>query len=170
MIRESPEANWFVRPESGGQFGPAAGQVFHQWLKEERVAEDSLVWREGWEEWQPAGRVLADFFATFDGKSAALPSSTAELAVAVAEEPLEFTEPGVSGAPVSEALVSGALASKSAVAAVNLTDGSSAAPTLSERNRLSRKRKKRRNYTIMISLLVVVSIVLVCALAYVLFS
>ena len=30
----------------------------HQWLDEGRVTLDSLVWREGWEEWAPAARVF----------------------------------------------------------------------------------------------------------------
>ncbi len=57
-IAESPSAVWYVRPASGGQFGPAMGEILRKWIAEGRVAADSLVWREGWPEWQQAGQVL----------------------------------------------------------------------------------------------------------------
>jgi len=53
-IDENPEAVWYVRPPSGGQFGPAKGDVMRKWLDEGRVSPDSLVWREGWADWQEA--------------------------------------------------------------------------------------------------------------------
>lgn len=54
-IGEAPHAVWFVRPPTGGQFGPASGDVMRTWVLEGRVTADSLVWREGWSDWQPAG-------------------------------------------------------------------------------------------------------------------
>lgn len=60
VFAEAPEANWFVRPSSGGQFGPAEPDVMKGWLSEGRVGADSLVWREGWEEWQTAGDVFQE--------------------------------------------------------------------------------------------------------------
>jgi hypothetical protein len=53
-LSESPEAVWYVRPASGGQFGPATADVMRGWLTEGRVGADTLVWREGWREWQEA--------------------------------------------------------------------------------------------------------------------
>jgi hypothetical protein len=49
---------WYVRPPTGGQFGPAAGQLMRTWLAEGRLSGDTLVWREGWRDWQEAGRVF----------------------------------------------------------------------------------------------------------------
>ena len=57
-IAEAPEMIWYVRPPSGGQFGPAAGELMRTWLSEGRVSADSLVWREGWREWLEAGAVF----------------------------------------------------------------------------------------------------------------
>ncbi len=57
-IAEAPEVIWYVRPPSGGQFGPAAGDLMRTWLSEGRVSADSLVWREGWRDWQEAGSVF----------------------------------------------------------------------------------------------------------------
>jgi hypothetical protein len=54
-IDEAPHAVWYVRPPSGGQFGPATADVMRSWITEGRVTADSLVWREGWPEWKPAG-------------------------------------------------------------------------------------------------------------------
>lgn len=62
VIAEAPNAAWYVRPPSGGQYGPAIGPVFWDWLNEKRVGENSLVWREGWGTWQTAKEVFPDFF------------------------------------------------------------------------------------------------------------
>jgi len=57
-LAESPQAVWYVRPRSGGQYGPASADVLRSWIGEGRVAGDSLVWREGWPQWQLASEVL----------------------------------------------------------------------------------------------------------------
>jgi hypothetical protein len=49
---------WYIRPPSGGQFGPAPGDLMRTWLSEGRVSADSLVWREGWRDWQEAGTIF----------------------------------------------------------------------------------------------------------------
>jgi hypothetical protein len=51
-------AVWYVRPASGGQFGPATREVMGAWLRENRVEGDSLVWREGWQDWRQAAKVF----------------------------------------------------------------------------------------------------------------
>ena len=56
----TPDAVWYVRPPSGGQYGPARSEVMRKWLDEGRVSADSLVWREGWEQWQKAGPVFPE--------------------------------------------------------------------------------------------------------------
>ncbi len=55
---EDPQAVWYVRPPSGGQFGPADADVMRTWIKEGRVTADSLVWREGWRDWTEAVSVF----------------------------------------------------------------------------------------------------------------
>ena len=42
-IAEAPQAVWYVRPRTGGQFGPAPGDIFRQWIWQRRVTGDSLV-------------------------------------------------------------------------------------------------------------------------------
>ncbi len=57
-VAEAPHSVWYVRPSSGGQFGPASGDIMRRWITEGRVAADSLVWREGWPDWKPAPEVF----------------------------------------------------------------------------------------------------------------
>lgn len=57
-IAASPNAVWYVRPSSGGEFGPAKGDVMRRWMEEGRVGADSMVWCEGWAEWQIAGPIF----------------------------------------------------------------------------------------------------------------
>jgi hypothetical protein len=57
-IDEAPEAIWYVRPPSGGQYGPARGDIMRKWMGEGRVSPDSLVWREGWDDWHTASDVF----------------------------------------------------------------------------------------------------------------
>lgn len=47
-------ATWYVRPTSGGQFGPADGPTLNQWMMEGRVADTAMLWRDGWPEWRSA--------------------------------------------------------------------------------------------------------------------
>ena len=54
------ESGWYVRPPSGGQYGPATTEVIQQWVVQNRVPDDSLVWREGWPEWRPAADALKE--------------------------------------------------------------------------------------------------------------
>ncbi len=57
-IAEAPQAVWYVRPRTGGQYGPAPGEIFRQWITQRRVTADALVWRDGWTDWRLAGEVL----------------------------------------------------------------------------------------------------------------
>ncbi len=77
-IAEAPGAVWYVRPPTGGQFGPADGKIMRRWLTEGRVSADALVWREGWPDWRSAGPV----FPALEGPDLALPASPPALAVA----------------------------------------------------------------------------------------
>ena len=57
-LTEAGDVVWYVRHPSAGQFGPATRQIMQAWLTEGRVSPDSLVWREGWRDWQPAADVF----------------------------------------------------------------------------------------------------------------
>ncbi len=55
---EAGEVVWYVRPPSGGQYGPARTDVMRSWLAEGRISGDTYVWREGWPDWREAERVF----------------------------------------------------------------------------------------------------------------
>ena len=59
-LDEDPDAKWYVRPATGGQFGPADSVTMKSWLGEGRVGADSLVWCEGWDDWKDASAVFVD--------------------------------------------------------------------------------------------------------------
>lgn len=63
-IAEAPDAVWYVRPPTGGQYGPARGDVMRRWIDEGRVSADSMVWREGWTDWETAGPLFPSLGAT----------------------------------------------------------------------------------------------------------
>ncbi len=51
---------WYVRPPSGGQFGPATFKLLTQWVEDRRVPAESLIWCEGWSDW----KVASEYFST----------------------------------------------------------------------------------------------------------
>ena len=78
-IADAPDAVWYVRPPSGGQFGPANADIMRKWIDEGRVSADSLVWREGWADWQMAGPLFPKLSQTT--QAAATPPSPVPSAV-----------------------------------------------------------------------------------------
>ncbi len=75
-IAEAPAAVWYVRPPSGGQYGPAKGDVMRKWIAEGRVSSDSLVWREDWSDWREAGPLFASLATPAAVSASPLPAST----------------------------------------------------------------------------------------------
>jgi GYF domain 2 len=149
-IQEAPDAAWFVQPPSGGQFGPAPSPIFAEWLGENRITRDSMVWREGWPKWQLASEVFADYFPPpIAGSQATAPKA-----------------PPATAAP-QVAVTPGSIPSTASSDKMELDTGASALTTV-ERTRLAKKMKRRRNYTLMILLLAMVAIGLVVALVVVL--
>jgi len=68
---EAEEVSWYVRPPSGGQYGPAGTEAMREWIAEDRVTGDSLVWREGWPQWVAARDVFAELGAGGEASKAA---------------------------------------------------------------------------------------------------
>ncbi|MEL6105171.1 MAG: DUF4339 domain-containing protein [Planctomycetota bacterium] len=66
-LSSDTEATWYVRPPSGGQYGPATGQVLKAWIEEGRVAKNALLWRDGWLQWRDASEALPEIASTLPG-------------------------------------------------------------------------------------------------------
>jgi hypothetical protein len=64
--------------------------MLRQWIEQGRVAADSLVWRDGWPAWQPAGAILPQAAAATAAAASGLPDST-NLGLPMPLDPLPVT-------------------------------------------------------------------------------
>ena len=76
ILDDEPDATWYVRPPSGGQYGPACSDDLRDWIAQGRVAANSLLWRDGWPQWRDASEALPELSARLPG-AATLGASTA---------------------------------------------------------------------------------------------
>ena len=60
LLDEDPDATWYVRPPSGGQYGPASSDILQNWIGEGRVASTALLWRDGWSQWREASEAFPE--------------------------------------------------------------------------------------------------------------
>lgn len=98
---------WYIRPASGGQFGPAGDDVFAQWIAEGRVSTDSWVWRNGWADWKAGGDAIREFNSRPPVASApAIPPIAADVDEEFDDEPIIAVDlaprpaPAITAAPV----------------------------------------------------------------------
>jgi hypothetical protein len=81
ILADSIGAKWFVRPPTGGQFGPATSQLLLDWIKERRVTSDSFLWKEGTADWELASQLLPELYPEAATK---IPPSVMELEASTA--------------------------------------------------------------------------------------
>ncbi len=60
ILDQEPDATWYVRPPSGGQYGPASTVELQEWIAQGRVAASALLWRDGWPQWRDASEALPE--------------------------------------------------------------------------------------------------------------
>ena len=70
ILVSDPNATWYVRPPTGGQYGPASGEILKQWIAEGRVASTALLWRDGWPQWREASEALPELVQGLPSTSA----------------------------------------------------------------------------------------------------
>lgn len=87
-LAEAGNVVWYVRPPSGGQFGPATADIMRNWIAEGRISADTLVWREGWRDWQEAREVFPQL-----GAGVAMASLTPVLGASRASAALAAGQP-----------------------------------------------------------------------------
>ena len=68
-LGSDPAATWYVRPPSGGQYGPADADVLKGWIAEGRVAKTALIWRDGWPQWREAAEAFPEISDALPGGS-----------------------------------------------------------------------------------------------------
>jgi hypothetical protein len=137
---------WYIRPASGGQFGPASDEVFAQWIAEGRVSADSWVWRNGWTDWKAGGEALREY-------GARVPAGPALAMAAAAAPQVNVVEAGPT------VVVAAANATTAAAAQVDATTAEL------RRAEIKRRKQKVRNLSI---LLAVVALAMLAALVVVL--
>jgi len=80
-------ATWFVRPPSGGQYGPASSAVLRSWIDQNRVAATSWLWRDGWPQWRLASDVFPELIDSDLQVSQNQTSAAAEAPPSVLDKP-----------------------------------------------------------------------------------
>lgn len=63
ILDDDNDGTWYVRPPSGGQYGPATSELLKQWIGEGRIAATSLIWRDGWPQWRQASQAFPELVA-----------------------------------------------------------------------------------------------------------
>lgn len=81
------DARWFVRPPSGGVYGPADTRTLEAWISQRRVTPDSYLWREGMEIWSSAMELIPEAFVSESAPPAVAPPVNAPIATAVESIP-----------------------------------------------------------------------------------
>lgn len=157
-LAEAPGATWYVRPTTGGQYGPASSTDFHAWLEEKRISRDSLVWRDGWQDWIPAETAFNDYFGPAQDPLSQLPAAVpaTQMQELDGQMAADTVHSNISEPPVFRDFAEGTSSTQPI------------APSLSEKNRLNRKQRRKRNHAIMVAVLSVVAVTLIIALVIVL--
>ena len=151
-VNDPKAMHWFVRPPSGGQFGPASLDILSDWIQQRRVTPESLIWREGWPEWIPANRALPHLFPEFSAR----PPAGEPLHHPISTPPV--TPPTVAPPQLVEA-------TKVAPKEPNLSDNPVSA---AQQKALLRLKKKKRKQLQLVGLLSILAIILVIILIVVL--
>jgi uncharacterized protein DUF4339 len=158
-IDDAPSAVWYVRPATGGQFGPASGEIMRAWIAEGRVGASSLVWRAGWQEWRAASAIfpqLGSLLAS-PGVSVGPPKSVALGAAGhLADQQGSTASPVAGGLPIGQVVQS--VAADVRASALEPT----AIPPLAA---VPRKKRHNRDVSLFASaILLLVSVILVVVL------
>lgn len=165
------DARWYVRPPSGGQYGPATTQTLLDWIKQRRITADSLVWREGLENWILARDLIPEPFGgqvPAVGAVASLPASlpapkTSATSAPPTSQPSRSATLAPSAAPVSSAIQASSAAPASQATSVPLPTA-----VLKKGQVANKKKQQMRQQWWILGLLSLFSIGLIVALIVVL--
>lgn len=174
---EESDVVWYVRPPTGGRYGPATGPTVLGWIKEGRVTGDTLLWRDGWPQWRECQEVIPGLLAASPAVALSPAATIPPAARPLGQSPAETRAPAETG---PRADLSGPSDSERAgVAGAGQLETPLARPT-SRREKarqfsaaggydadsylLAKKRQKAKQRMMAISVLIILSVVLVVAL------
>ncbi len=100
LLDEDVDATWYVRPPSGGQYGPATGAVLRQWINEGRVASTALLWRDGWPQWRDACEAMPELAIHLPQGNAAHKNATTPTTASPVKTPPSPQSPELAGQPM----------------------------------------------------------------------
>ncbi|WP_164103835.1 GYF domain-containing protein [Candidatus Laterigemmans baculatus] len=164
-----PLAQWYVRPASGGQYGPADGPTVRQWVGEQRLTAEALLWRDGWAEWRAAGEVLGEVLGDTPAVARSGPSVKTEPSPAIAPGGKDSPSrpawtPGRQAGSSGDTLSSPAAATAAPDVREQPTEVDLSPASAAETYLGARRRRKQRQRTVLIGTLIVASLLLVAAL------
>ncbi|MGB7348141.1 MAG: DUF4339 domain-containing protein [Pirellulaceae bacterium] len=179
LLAGDPHATWYVRPPTGGQYGPANGEVLRQWIGEGRVAATALLWRDGWAQWREASEALPELSKQFpDSQKVATaasqtPATALENVASVNVAPANVTTStslapnNVSAAPTTITSDNFGYEDSDFVGTGSYTSITTEAPRLTGREDVgSQRRNRATKRTASIVLLGIVALLLVAAIVY----
>jgi DNA-directed RNA polymerase subunit RPC12/RpoP len=77
-IAEAPRKIWYFRSKKLGERGPLKAKTMRQHVENGDVTIGCIVWREDWEDWQPAERVFPKLVQEMKERAAARLAHTAQ--------------------------------------------------------------------------------------------
>ena len=154
------EVRWYVRPPSGGQYGPATTQMLLDWIAQKRVTADSLLWHEGLATWLSARELVPEpFGGQVPPSQVAIPPVPFEIPPTAAS-PVAASPVGVQAAVQAPASTA-AVASSAAVGPVSGSATHKAAIAM-------KKKKQRKQQWMVLGLLLTMAVCLAIVLIVIL--
>ena len=141
---------WKVRGIDGSEYGPISDAVLQEWIRQNRVGSDMLVWRSGWSEWRKAVEIfpkIADMFSN------------------ARQPPLQVASPQTVPAPVIIPDTPAPNVNADSIQALEMV-----ADDTSRNSKLEKKRRKARRELAMVFVLLAVILVLLGVLLAILMS
>lgn len=71
-ILDAPNLIWYYRNKEQGEKGPLKSKAMVAELKQGKISQQTLVWREDWEAWLPAAKVFPQLIVNSDANSTAV--------------------------------------------------------------------------------------------------
>ena len=174
LLTSDPSATWYVRPPTGGQYGPANGEILRQWIGEGRVGSNALIWRDGWPQWREASEAIPELGALSPNKESTPAASFDEPVASNASSPSTTRSSDKPTASQERTSITGDdfgyedsdFAKESSVTAIDTGQPSS---FVGKNNVGADRRKRTSQRTTSIIFLAIIAVLLILALGFIIF-